>query len=151
MARIKVDIRYPFVDIPKAKQRIHETMVAFVNATLTDWVEAGTNVIPVWSGGSRASFLKLANQIGFNIIIEPLIVAPIGSRIPLGYETSTGVIIADARGSGGLYGWDWASELFYIEIVEGRTRFVDVANAAIKDRRPVLPPPPVKRGKKAPQ
>lgn len=146
---IKVDIRYPFTDIPKARQRIHGVMVDFVNATLTEWVEAGTNVIPVWSGASRASFLKLANQVGFHIVIEPLIVAPIGSRIPLGYETSTGVIIADARGSSGLYGWDYASELFYIEYVHDRTRFTEVANAAIADRRPVLPPPPVKRGKKA--
>lgn len=146
---IKVDIRYPFVDVPKARARLHDTMVQFVKDTLTDWVEAGTSVIPVWSGGSRATFLKLANQIGFHIVIEPLIVAPIGSRIPLGYASSTGVIIADARGSGGLYGWDYATDLFYIEYVHDRFRFTEVANEAIKDKRPVLPPPPVKRGKKA--
>lgn len=146
--RISVDVRYPVVDEPKARQRIHDIMKTFILDTLADWVIGATTVIPVWSGASRATFLKLANQAKIDIVIEPLIVAPIGSRIPLGFAESTGVVIADARGSAGLYGWDYESTLFYLGIVEERTKFLEAGEAAIEGKRPVLPPPPIKRGKK---
>lgn len=148
--RINVDVRYPVVDMPKAKERIHEAMTAFTLDTLADWVIGATTVIPVWSGASRATFLKLANQAKIEIVIEPLIVAPIGSRIPLGFAESVGVVIADARGSGGLYGWDYEATLYYIGIVEQRTQFLEAGEAAIEGKRPVLPDPPIKssRGKK---
>lgn len=145
--RISVDVRYPIVDIPKARQRIHEVMTAFTLDVLADWVIGATTVIPVWSGASRATFLKLANQAKIDVVIEPLIVAPIGSRIPLGFAESVGVVIADARGSSGLYGWDYESTLFYIGIVEQRTQFLQAGEAAIEGKRPVLPPPPMKPGK----
>lgn len=148
MAKVGVEVRYPVVDIPQARNRIHDTMVDFVKDTLTIWISAATNVVPVWSGASRASFLKLANQVNYEIEIESLIVAPIGSRIPLGYQTSTGVIIADARGSAGLYGWDYESTLFYIDIVDGRVRFIEAGNQAIEGITPTLPPIPTKRERK---
>lgn len=148
MAKVGVEVRYPVVDIPQARKRIHDTMVDFVKDTLTIWISAATNVVPVWSGASRASFLKLANQVNYEIEIESLIVAPIGSRIPLGYQTSTGVIIADARGSAGLYGWDYESTLFYIDIVDGRVRFIEAGNQAIEGITPTLPPIPTKRERK---
>lgn len=146
---VSVEVRYPVIDIPKAKQKIHEVMTRFTFDVLAEWVRTTTSVIPVWSGASRASFLKLANQVDVEIVIEPLIVAPIGSRIPLGFETSIGVIIADARGSSGLYGWDWASTLDYIGIVDDRTNFVDAGQRVIDSRSPPkLPPPPVKHPRK---
>ena len=147
MAQIRVDVRYPIIDIIRAKKRIHDHMTAFTFDVLREWVTESTNVIPVWSGASRASFLKLANQVQVAIEIDSLIVAPIGSRVPLGYETSIGVIIADARGSSGLYGWDWESTLFYIDIVQDRVRFIEAGNRVVDRRKPPpLPPPPVKRG-----
>ena len=150
MPEIKVEVRLPIFDIPRARKRIHEVMTNFTFDVLGEWVTEVTNVIPVWSGASRASFLKLANQAKVNIVIEPLIVAPIGSRIPLGFELSMGVVIADARGSRALYGWDWASTLDYLGIVEDRVKFLD-AGRRVLDRRkpPQLPPPPVKRGKRS--
>lgn len=148
MPTLKADVRYPVVDIPRAKKRINDTMTKFTFDVLKEWVNEVTDVIPVWSGASRASFLKLANQVQFQITIEPLIVAPIGSRIPLGYQTSMGVIIADARGSAGLYGWDWESTLDYIGIVDGRVGFLKAGERVIKRRKPPeLPQPPTKAGK----
>jgi len=146
MPRLSVEPRYPVIDIPRAKRKIGETMTKFTFDVLKEWVIEVTNVIPVWSGASRASFLKLANQAQVEIEIEPLIVAPIGSRIPLGFETSMGVVIADARGSAGLYGWDWASTLDYIGIVDDRVRFLDAGQRVVDRRKPPeLPQPPVKR------
>jgi hypothetical protein len=148
MPKLKADVRYPVVDIPKAKQKIGETMTRFTFDVLREWVTEVTNVIPVWSGASRASFLKLANQAQVAIEIEPLIVAPIGSRIPLGFETSVGVIIADARGSAGLYGWDWESTLDYIGIVDSRVGFLQAGERVIdRNPPPELPQPPTKPSK----
>lgn len=149
MAKVNVDVRYPFINTVKARQRIDEYMKQFVIDTLAIWVIHTTEVIPVWSGAARASFLKLANQAKVEIVIEPLIVAPIGSRIPLGFETSVGVVIAEARGSSALYGWDYESTLDHIGIVEDRVKFIEVGQQSIEGIVPVLPPPPIKRGRKA--
>lgn len=148
MPELSADVRYPVVDIPRAKRKIGKTMTDFTFDILREWVTEVTNVIPVWSGASRASFLKLANQAKVEIEIEPLIVAPIGSRIPLGFATSMGVVIADARGSKGLYGWDWSSTLDYIGIVDDRVQFLKAGKRVI-DRRnpPKLPQPPTKSSK----
>lgn len=148
MPRLVANVNYPVVDIPKAKKVVHQAMTEFVFRVLSEWVTETTTVIPVWSGASRASFLKLANQAKVQIEIESQIVAPIGSRIPLGFETSTGVVIADARGSGGLYGWRWDSTLDYIGIVDDRVRFTEVGQRVI-DRNPApdLPQPPFKNAK----
>lgn len=146
MPKLSVDVQYPVVDIPKAKKVIGDTMTAFTFDTLKQWVTEVTDVIPVWSGASRASFLKLANQAQVDVEIDSLIVAPIGSRVPLGFETSVGVVIADARGSAGLYGWDWASTLDYIGIVDDRVKFLQAGQRVI-DRNPApeLPQPPTKK------
>ena len=149
MPTLKVDVRYPVVDIPRAKQRIKETMTKFTFDVIREWVQETTDLIPVWSGASRASFLKLANQVEFQITIEPLIVAPIGSRIPLGWTTSVGVIIADARGSAGLFGFDWESALDYIGIVDDRVGFLQAGERVLNRRNPPeLPQPPTKAGDK---
>jgi len=145
---LNADIRYPVIDIPNAKKRIGEIMTQFTFTVLREWVTEVTDVIPVWSGASRASFLKLANQAEVQVDIEQYIVAPIGSRIPLGYELSVGVVIADARGSSGLYGWDWESTLDYIGIVNDRVRFIEAGERVIeRNPLPELPQPPTKRGR----
>lgn len=148
MVKVKVDVRYPVVDIPKAKKAINETMTKFTFDLLRKWLQEVTDVIPVWSGASRATFLKLANQVEFQITISALIVAPIGSRIPLGFQESIGVIIADARGQSGIYGWDWASSLDYIGIVENRVGFLAAGQRVVnRTDPPELPQPPTKPGK----
>jgi len=148
MPKVKIDVRYPVVDIPKAKQEIGKTMTDFTFEVLREWITQTTTVIPVWSGAARASFLKLANQAQVNIQIESLIVAPIGSRIPLGFRTSVGVIIADARGDSGLYGWDWRSTLDHIGIVQDRVKFIQAGQRVLNRRSPpALPQPPTKPGK----
>ena len=148
MPKVSADVRYPVIDIPRAKKKIGKIMTDFVFEVLADWVTTTTTVIPVWSGASRASFLKLANQAKVKVEIEPLIVAPIGSRIPWGYQTSVGVVIADARGSRGLYGWDWESALPYIDDVESRVRFLEAGQRAVdRHKPPKLPEPPIKKEK----
>lgn len=148
MPTLTIDVNYPVVDIPKAKKVIGKTMTDFIFRVLGEWVNEVTTVIPVWSGASRATFLKLANQAKVDVEIESLIVAPIGSRIPLGFAESIGVVIADARGDSALYGWRWDSTLDYIGIVQNRVRFIEAGQRVI-DRTPVpeLPQPPFKNAK----
>ena len=38
---------------------------------LMEWLEAVLAEIPVWSGASRATFVKLAQQIGYNLPVAP--------------------------------------------------------------------------------
>jgi len=149
MPKLTAKVNYPIIDIPRAKKKIGDTMTKFTFDVLAEWVTEVTNVIPVWSGASRASFLKLANQAKVDVEINSLIVAPIGSRVELGYDLSIGVVIADARGSAGLYGWDWESTLDYIGIVDDRVKFLDAGQRVIDRRQPPeLPQPPTKSGKK---
>jgi hypothetical protein len=133
---ITAKVKYPRIDLPAVQAAVDERMKSFTLDAMAVWVRSATTVIPVWSGASRASFLKLARQVSLTIPIQP--VAPIGSRIPLGIETSTGSIIADQ--AAGLYGWQWSSGLDYIGIVDIRVGFLDAAISATRKLSPELPP-----------
>lgn len=130
MLTAKVD--YPVVDVDKSVQAIHKTMARFVTDTLAVWVTGSTEPVPVWSGASRASFLKLAAQARVTITINP--VAP--SRIPLGIETSVGEVFANP---GTNYGWLWSSDLAHIGIVDDRVNFTGAGFRSIERLQPELP------------
>jgi hypothetical protein len=104
-------------------------MKEFLFKTLKIWVTESTNPVPVWSGASRASFLKLAAQAQTIVSISPI--AP--SRVPLGIETSKGLVKADVKRE---YSWLWSSSLAHIGIVEDRVGFVEAGITAIKNEKP---------------
>ena len=142
MPKVKADVKFPRIDIPRTKDKIGSVMVNFVVDVLGEWVSTTTDVIPVWSGASRATFLQLATAAGVGIEIESFIVAPIGSRIPLGIETTTSEALIDPRSRTGQFGWSYESILEYLNIVEGRTNFLEHGRGVVERRGgPQLPQP----------
>lgn len=137
MAKVKITNLFE-VDLEASTKAFHETMVQFTKDTLVEWVIHTTQPIPVWSGAARATFIKLANQVQFNVDVSPITSPPsVGDRTLLGVDNSSGTLIAKIPN----YGWDWESTLEYIDIVEGRSRFLEAGERAIADRRPQLPQP----------
>lgn len=136
---LKAVVKYPRVDIKRSVEELHAVMVdAAVDAAQT-WVIATTDVVPVWSGASKASFLKLCALIRTPIIISPIV----KSRIPLGVQSSTGELIVE---KGKSYGFSWSSDLVYIHIVDQRSGFLDAGSAALLGiSNPQLPQPKIMR------
>lgn len=137
MAKVTITNLYA-VDVEKTNKRIHEVMVQFTKDTLVEWVTHTTQPIPIWSGATRATFIKLANQVQFNIDISPIVSPPsVGNRSALGIGESKGEIIANFP----QYGWIWESTLDYTGVVESNVGFIEIGEKAIADKRPQLPQP----------
>jgi hypothetical protein len=131
---LKVVNKIEGIDVDKTVKELDRVMKDFILRTLSIYVTHSTDPIPVWSGASRASFKKLAVQARTRIDIQP--VAPI-DRQGLGEATSKGVVLADkAKGE---YGWEWASSLDYIPIVDDRVQFVDAGIKSVQNEKPNLP------------
>jgi len=72
-------------------------MKAVISRGLMEWLEAVLAEIPVWSGASRATFVKLAQQIGYGLPVAPAATAT-GERIDrtwMGVTQSDGRLTAD--------------------------------------------------------
>ena len=138
---MKIKGGMPQIDVKATEKAIHEEMTRFViDDALSTWVTGSPDPVPVWSGASRASFLKLASVAKTTIQITP--VAP--SRIPLGIETSVGDVISTP---GKEYGWLWSSDLAHIGIVEDRVAFQAAGLRVLSKLKPQLPQPIFKKKK----
>lgn len=137
---LQVKVNIPDINIGKSVERIHKEMTAYSLEALKTWVIHTTDIIPVWSGGTKASFIKAASQAKLSLEIVPVAPTPPGSRIDLGIADSNFEFFAQP---GGEYGWDWSSVLFYIDIVENRVRFLEAGEAALRGLAEVELPQPV--------
>lgn len=133
---LQAKVRYPRIEIAKTKSKITRAMNDAVMESLRTWVIATTDHVPVWTGASKASFIKLAREVSVALTIIPRTV----SRIEFGIETSIGEIFTN---KGNTYGWLWRSELVYIHIVDMRTAFLAAGEAALKNQKPITLPSPV--------
>lgn len=136
---LHVKVRYPRINIQASKEAIDKHMSEQVLEALRTWVIAVTNQVPVWTGASKASFLRLAFEVSVGLTIIPR--APV-SRIQFGFETSTGEII---RKKGTTYGWVWRSELDYIQIVDRYNSFLAAGESALQNIKIKELPQPVIR------
>ena len=130
---IKVKNRIPQIDVGKTRNKWNKEMTAYTIEVLKQWVINTTDVIPVWSGGSKASFIKAADTARLTLDIQPVAPTPPGSRIGLGIQESEFIFMMEI---GGKYGWDWESSLFYIDIVEDRVQFIQAGDRAIRGLAP---------------
>lgn len=133
----RVKGKFPEIDFNKSRQQIHEYMTRYVTDALKTWVIATSDVVPVWSGAAKASFIKAANIAEFSIEINP-VHEP--HRIDLGISESTTELIATPDGR---YGWTWSSDLAHIGIVEDRVSFIAAGESALRNLEPPTLPPPV--------
>jgi hypothetical protein len=58
-----------------------------------EWLNAVLERVPTWSGASRATFLRLAREVGYSVDVSPVT----NSRIGLGQRLGDGKIEIDAQ------------------------------------------------------
>ena len=138
MSKVSIKVRLPRIDFNATKAEIHKVMTDFTFETLREWVLRTVDPIPVWSGAARASFLLLAAKAQTAIQIEPI--AP--TRILLGVTEATSVVFVIPIKR---YGWEWESNLAHIGIVQDRVKFIEAGLRSIKNFKPVLPQPVIKK------
>jgi hypothetical protein len=132
---VRIVVKQPLkgIDLDKSLDALDRVMKDFTLNALKTFVIDSTGPIPVWSGASRATFKKLAAIARTQIDIRP--VAYFDGR-GLGDSVSTGTLIAEPDVA---YGWEWATDLYYIDIVDGRVGFQEAGIRAVQDLKPNLP------------
>jgi hypothetical protein len=61
----------PRIEVAAYRNTLDRHMSDMIAQALMVWLEAVLAEIPVWSGASRATFVKLARQIGYDLPVAP--------------------------------------------------------------------------------
>jgi hypothetical protein len=95
--KFTAQLSIPRIDVAAYRDVLDGHMKAAIAHGLMEWLEAVLAEIPVWSGASRATFVKLAQQIGYGLPVAPAATAT-GQRIDrtwMGMAQSDGRLTAD--------------------------------------------------------
>lgn len=85
--------RRPKLDLERFKKDLDKHMREMLALGLAAWLEVVTAEVPVWSGASRATFMKIAGEIGYPVSVTGG-TAPM-DRTGVGQAQSKGELIAD--------------------------------------------------------
>ncbi len=69
--KFKGQFSIPRIDVAAYRNALDAHMKGMIAQGLMEWLEAVLAEIPVWSGASRATFVKLAQQINYDLPVEP--------------------------------------------------------------------------------
>jgi len=98
--KCKAKFQAPRIDLTAYKAKLQKHMTEEISYALSEWLrvvidKTAVGKMPVWSGASRATFLKLAREIEYNgITIAPVV----PSREQQGENASTGELNANKKG-----------------------------------------------------
>lgn len=81
------------LDLEDYRKRLHEHLSEEIARAAFSWLNAVLSEIPTWSGASRATFLTLSREIGFNLSISPVV----SSRVGLGSSHGQGEMTSDSK------------------------------------------------------
>lgn len=73
------------------KRALHEHLSEEIAQAAFVWLNAVLMEIPVWSGASHATFLRLSREVGYQLSIAPSVI----SRVGYGQRQGDGEVIAD--------------------------------------------------------
>lgn len=97
---------------------VHSQSQKVLRKAVKAWVSTAENIIPVWSGMSRGTLVKLAGQVGVNV---SLFVAP-GAQPPKGPGDQSQEGISKSTGRliiiPGRYGFEYSSQVFHLAVNE---------------------------------
>jgi len=71
----------PRLDLSSYEKALHQHMMDTIKQATELWLDAVLMEIPVWSGASRATFVKLAQMIEYNVPIAPVVQSRVGTGI----------------------------------------------------------------------
>jgi len=92
--KVTFNFKVPALNLAGYKKALDDHMKEVVTQAAVDWLEAVALKIPLWSGASRATFLKLAQEAGYNLNMSGQRWAH--SRVGQGVSESTGHVITQA-------------------------------------------------------
>lgn len=81
-------LRLPRLDLAKYQSLLKEQLMDTIALAATEWLTTAVDAVPEWSGASRATFLPLAREAGYQLTVGPIRNIPSG--VPLGLSASTG-------------------------------------------------------------
>lgn len=86
--KMRLRITVPSINIQAYRQALVESMFDSMLRGVFAYLDAVTSVVPEWSGASRATFLHLARQVGYPLVVNNL--PHVENRVPLGLAESEG-------------------------------------------------------------
>ena len=117
--RIRAQLQLPQLSLQRYMTDMKARLGEQIARAAAEWLSTVTDVVPVWSGASRGTFLKLAHDISFAIDIAPTV----ASRVPLGQGHSEGRVDIDPQA--GRYSFSYQTDLPHLLVNEATdaTRF----------------------------
>jgi hypothetical protein len=104
--RFRIRFVAPRLDKAKYRKRMHAYLSSALGKAAFAWIAAALQVIPVWSGASHATFLRLAMEIDFRMSISPDNAI---NRVALGHRMGEGVVETDPQK--GIYTFTYSTSL----------------------------------------
>jgi len=92
--KIKATLPTPRLNLASYVAALSEVLSDSIAQAAFEWINAATAEIPVWSGASHATFMRLADAIDFNLVINEAHNAP--RRVSYGQRLSDGGLDIDA-------------------------------------------------------
>lgn len=105
--KFKPSYRQPRLDLTGYRKALDKAMRELISLGLASWLEAVVAEVPVWSGASRATFVKIAGTIGWPVPVSGG-TAPT-DRTGIGAAASKGELILDIQS--GLYAFVYGTTL----------------------------------------
>ena len=105
-------LQIPQIDVSSYRTATHDRLSETITEAAKAWIDNAEGIIPVWSGASRATFLDLANKVGYQLMIDPVA----ASRIELGYENGVATFTANKEES--TYSFSYSTSLAHLIINE---------------------------------
>ncbi len=117
--RLTAKFQVPRVNFNRFRQALHENLSQSLAEAAKQWLSAVVPAstmegIPVWSGASRATFLRLASYVEYVFAFAPVADAP--DRIEFGLANGTGTFEMDAVQ--GIYRFSYSTTLSHLIINE---------------------------------
>ena len=114
--KVKINFKAIEISISSWRKAMDTELTKQIKAAAVVWLNATVlSVIPVWSGASRATFLKLARSVSFPLSITGLKARP-GARGALGpsvgFQQSQGKLETDSKT--GKYTFTYETSLFHL-------------------------------------
>lgn len=96
------------LDFGAYRKALHEQLNEDLARAAFAWLDEALKAVPEWSGASRATFLQLARQVGFNVMINPKVI----SRESFGASHGKGKIVANPQK--GIYTFTYSTDLSWL-------------------------------------
>jgi hypothetical protein len=105
-------LQLPKLNLNRCKELLNRRLSEGLAQASRQWLVTTAEIIPVWSGASKATFSPLASHAEYALLISPVV----PSRIELGLEHGTAQYEADKNT--GLYSFTYLTTLPHLVVNE---------------------------------